>query len=131
MAGSSASSKDSSRRRGKNVRRSNGSKRTALLRTVKRQEEEQGCHLCGQWVDIKLGPGLDASPEVDELVPVTYGGSPYDRANCRLAHRYCNRFRWHGPVLPAQQALRANPPTFGADGMRVSVPLAPVVSRVW
>lgn len=114
---------------GKNLRRTNGSRRNAILRTVKRDEDH--CHLCGQWVDVALPPGLDASPEVDEILPVTHGGSPYDRSNCRLAHRWCNRKRWHGPVLPARQALHANPPVFGADGMRTATPLRPVTSRVW
>jgi 5-methylcytosine-specific restriction endonuclease McrA len=30
---------------------------------------------------------------VDELVPVSKGGDPLDRANCRLTHRHCNRQR--------------------------------------
>lgn len=35
----------------------------------------------------------DLSAEVDEIVPVSQGGSPYIRANCRLSHRICNRNR--------------------------------------
>lgn len=112
-----------------NLRRTNGSRRNAVLRVVKR--EETTCHLCGGWVDKTLPPHHAGSPEVDELVPVTHGGSPYDRANCRLAHRYCNRLRWHGPVLPAQQELMAKPPVFDGEGNRVLHELRPVVSRHW
>lgn len=114
---------------GKNLRRTNGSKRDAVIRTVKRYQDT--CHLCGQRVDTSLTYGLDASPEVDELVPVSLGGSPYDLANCMLAHRYCNRKRWHGPVGPAREYLHAHPPVFGADGMRTTTPMLPVTSRVW
>lgn len=41
-------------------------------------------------------PGCSPHPmraEVDEIVPVAAGGSPYERANCRLSHRRCNRKR--------------------------------------
>lgn len=34
--------------------------------------------------------------EVDEIVPVSLGGSPYERTNCRLAHRICNQMRGNG-----------------------------------
>lgn len=35
---------------------------------------------------------------VDELVPVSRGGSPYDPANCVAAHRCCNNWRKAKPV---------------------------------
>lgn len=41
-------------------------------------------------------PGCSPHPmraEVDEIVPVAAGGSPYERSNCRLSHRRCNRKR--------------------------------------
>jgi hypothetical protein len=93
--------------------------------------EEHACHLCGQGVNTRLPHGLPGSPEVDELVPVALGGDPLDRGNCRLAHRYCNRLRWHGPVALAQQALTLNPPTFNASGLLVNTALSPVTSRSW
>lgn len=34
-----------------------------------------------------------ARPEVDEDVPVSRGGSPYDRANTALMHRRCNQWK--------------------------------------
>lgn len=112
-----------------NPRRSNSSKRNKVVARVKR--EETHCHLCDQWVDTRLPHGRPGSPEVDELVPVTYGGNPYDRANCRLSHRYCNRLRWHGPIALARQRLADNPPRFDSLGNRVTTTLTPTTSRDW
>jgi len=33
------------------------------------------------------------SPEADEIIPVSKGGSHIDRKNIRLAHRICNERR--------------------------------------
>lgn len=112
-----------------NPRRSNGTRRDRLRKRILR--EETHCHLCGQPVDVRLPAGLPGSPEVDELVPVAFGGSPFDRANCRLAHRWCNRKRWHRPVEPARAELHANPPTYDAAGQRHDTKLEPIVSRSW
>ena len=112
-----------------NPRRANGTKRDRLVARVKR--EESHCHLCEQWVDKDLPAGLPGSPEVDELVPVTYGGSPFDRKNCRLAHRWCNRKRWHKPVAIGKAEIMADPPRFDASGQLVQVVLVPIVSRAW
>lgn len=79
-----------------NIRRSNGHRRTQLRRRV--LAEEDTCHLCGASVDTSLPPGQPASPEVDELVPVSLGGDPLDRSNVRLAHRLCNQRRSNMPV---------------------------------
>lgn len=72
-----------------NPRRTNGSKRTALLKRVRAEENE--CWLCSQPVDKSLPPGLPGSPEVHEVIPTSRGGSPYDRSNCHLTHRLCNQ----------------------------------------
>lgn len=72
----------------KNPRYANGHRRNQLRARVLR--EESYCWLCGQPVDVTLPPHLDGSPEVDEVVPVSLGGDPLDRNNCRLAHRLCN-----------------------------------------
>ena len=77
-----------------------------------------------------LGKDADYA-EVDELVPVTYGGSPFDRKNCRLAHRWCNRTRWHKPVAIGKAEIMADPPRFDASGQLVRAVLAPIVSRSW
>lgn len=77
-----------------NPRRANGHRRNKVRARVLREETE--CWLCGQPVDTTLPPGLPTSPEVDEVVPVSLGGDPYDRSNCRLAHRLCNQRRGNG-----------------------------------
>lgn len=58
--------------------------------------EETDCWLCNQPVDKTLPPFLSGSPEVDEIIPVSLGGDPFDRANCRLSHRLCNVRRGNG-----------------------------------
>lgn len=40
------------------------------------------------------------SPEVDEIIPVSLGGDPLSRANCRLSHRICNVRRGNGTRTP-------------------------------
>ena len=56
------------------------------------------CHICGQPIDYSLPAGDPMSFEVDEIVPVSRGGSPYDRANLAPAHRICNERRGNKPV---------------------------------
>ena len=70
-----------------NPRRTNGNLRNKIRARVLR--EETHCWLCSRPVDTKLPHGLPESPEVDEVIPVSKGGDPYDRKNCRLAHRLC------------------------------------------
>lgn len=86
-----------------NPRRTNGHRRDQVRARVLREEDT--CWLCGQPVDKSLRTPHPGSPEVDEVQPVSLGGSPYDRTNCRLAHRACNRRRGNGthgtsPVVP-------------------------------
>ena len=84
----------------------NGHRRRQLVARV--MAEEEHCRLCGQIVDKTLGripghhtrrctrddcPGCvwhPMAPVVDELLPRSRGGSPYDRDNCALMHRSCN-----------------------------------------
>lgn len=93
-----------------NPRRTNGSRRDKVRAQV--LAEEHDCWICTQPVDKSLtmqhgkhgprckGDGCwgcvphEMRAEVDEVNPVSEGGSPYDRANCRLSHRRCNRERW-------------------------------------
>jgi len=78
----------------RNPRTANGHRRRQLRARV--LAEETHCGLCGRPVDTQLPAGLPASPEVDEIIPVSRGGSPYDRTNCRLVHRLCNQRRGNG-----------------------------------
>ena len=81
-----------------NPRRTNGHRRDQVRRRV--LAEEHDCWLCGEPVDKTLKTPHPRSPEVDEVVPVSLGGSPYDRRNCRLAHRLCNVRRGNGTRPP-------------------------------
>ena len=85
-----------------NPRRTNSTRRNKLRARVLR--EEAFCWLCGEAVNTSLQAGLPQSPEVDEILPVSLGGDPYDRANMRLAHRLCNQKR--GNKLP-NEAIEA------------------------
>lgn len=87
----------------------NGHRRRELVKRVK--SEEHLCALCEQPVDKTLtntpgahGPrcprgactGCVPHPmrgEVDEDIPRSRGGSPYDRTNCHLLHRVCNQWK--------------------------------------
>jgi 5-methylcytosine-specific restriction endonuclease McrA len=61
--------------------------------------EETHCWICGQVVDKTLHYLNGGAPQVDELLPVSLGGSPIDRTNCRLAHRNCNIRRGNGTKI--------------------------------
>ena len=49
------------------------------------------CGICGREVDKTLPPGTPLSPEIDEIIPVARGGSPYDIDNLQLTHKICNQ----------------------------------------
>lgn len=51
------------------------------------------CHLCGLPIDYSLPAGHPLAYELDELVPVSRGGSPTDPANVAPSHRCCNQVR--------------------------------------
>lgn len=48
------------------------------------------CAICGREVDKSLPQYDPLAPEVDEIIPVSRGGSPYDFDNLQLTHRVCN-----------------------------------------
>jgi 5-methylcytosine-specific restriction endonuclease McrA len=78
----------------RNPRYANGHRRRQLRAQV--LLEEDCCWLCGLFVDKGL-PFLDAwAAVVDEVIPVSKGGSPLARDNVRLAHRRCNAVRGDG-----------------------------------
>jgi 5-methylcytosine-specific restriction endonuclease McrA len=49
------------------------------------------CAICGREVDKTLYYLDPLAPEVDEIIPVSRGGSPYDWDNLQLVHRICNQ----------------------------------------
>ena len=72
-----------------NPRRTNGARRDAIRRWVLATQDH--CALCGKPVDKSLRTPHPMSAEVDEIIPVSKGGSPYDRDNVQLTHRSCNQ----------------------------------------
>lgn len=82
-------------------RYANGARRRALRAWLAAQGLP--CHICGQPIDYDLDWYVDPrdgrvkrhpmSFEVDELIPVSLGGSPIDRSNVAPAHRICNERR--------------------------------------
>ena len=103
----------------------NGHRRRQLRARV--LAEETHCALCGTRVDKTLGmqrgihgprcpgdcTGCVPDPqraEVDEDLPRSRGGSPYERTNCRLMHRACNNAKgkltiaeWHAKTAHVTQ----------------------------
>lgn len=49
------------------------------------------CAICGKPVDKSLPAHHPLAPEVDEIIPVSRGGSPYDIDNVQLVHAKCNQ----------------------------------------
>lgn len=79
-----------------NPRRANGSRRDKALARVRASGDP--CWICGFPIDRGRRTPDPYSIECDELVPVSKGGSPYDRDNTAPAHRCCNGWRKAKPV---------------------------------
>jgi 5-methylcytosine-specific restriction endonuclease McrA len=80
-----------------------GKQRLAVLAEVR--ATEPACHLCG--LPIQLDRDRQRDPlgsTVDEIVPRSFGGSGWDRANARHAHRVCNGSRRYKVITPAVRA---------------------------
>ena len=69
------------------------------------------CHLCGMAIDYDLPAGDPMSFEVDEIIPVSKGGSPFDRANVAPAHRICNQKRGNKDIDQAPTPRELSCPT--------------------
>lgn len=91
----------------KNPRRTNSTRRNDLRARV--AAEGLPCHLCGCPIDYTLPHGHPMAYELDEIVPVSRGGSPYDRANVAPAHRICNQRRG-AMSMEAFRAMQASGP---------------------
>ena len=92
-----------------NPRRANGSRRNATIRWLRSQE--QPCWICRAFgrparIDYDLPPRHPLSFECDELVPVSKGGSPYDRRNVAATHRLCNEWRGNKSVAEVLELAR-------------------------
>lgn len=88
-----------------NPRRSNGHRRDKLRQRVKAQGRP--CAVCGRPIDYSLPAGHEWSYELDEIVPVRDGGSPYDPDNVQPVHRVCNRAKYQAE---RRGAKRPTPP---------------------
>jgi hypothetical protein len=80
----------------KNPRYANCNARRKL--SARLRAEGRGCWICRAFgkpgtIDYSLPAGHPYSFEVDELIPVSKGGSPTSRANVDAAHRCCNQWR--------------------------------------
>lgn len=84
-----------------NPRYAKGSARVKLRNRLK--AEGRGCWICRAFgrpdaIDYSLPARHPRSFEVDELVPVSKGGSPTDYDNVDAAHRECNNWRGNRSV---------------------------------
>lgn len=103
----------------------NGHRRRELVKRVK--AEETKCALCDETLDKTLTmqwgkhskrctqttcQGCVPHPkriEVDEDLPRSRGGSPYDRANTHAMHRECNRWKGSMTLTEARNKLAGAP----------------------
>lgn len=49
------------------------------------------CALCGNPIDMDAPAYSPMACEVDHIIPISRGGSPYDMDNLQLTHCKCNR----------------------------------------
>lgn len=104
-----------------NPRKANGARRRHVVRWLRSQGRP--CWICGLPIDYGVPAGDPRAFECDELVPVSRGGSPFDRDNVAAAHRCCNNWRRARSVadvtavrsaLAARRAAWSSPETFVA-----------------
>lgn len=81
-----------------NQRYSRYSARVAARERVRR--EGAPCALCGHPIDYTLPPGHPASYELDEILPISRGGSPTDPRNLQATHRRCNQRKGNRILRP-------------------------------
>lgn len=96
-----------------NPRQRNGARR----RAIKRRWQSIGdpCHICGKPIDYSLGMIVDTSTgkrrphpmslAIDEIIPVSLGGDPFDFSNTRPTHWICNAQRGNGKKKQAPTTL--------------------------
>lgn len=95
-----------------NPRYANYSARSSLRKRMASQP--QRCWMCG----LPISPTYQArhpyALELDEIVPISKGGSAIDPANVRAAHRCCNQWRGDKPADRVASIARAALAEFGA-----------------
>lgn len=81
------------------------------------------CAVCGRPIDDAIKWPDPWSAEVDEIIPVSRGGSPTDMRNLEKVHRRCNQLKSDKSLEWAIHAARGDAPI---DPARV-----PFVSSEW
>lgn len=94
-----------------NPRYANGARRRALSARVKAMG--MPCWICGLPIDPMRKAGDPLAFELDELVPVSKGGSPTDPRNVAGAHRCCNQWRGNRSVAQVEAVRREARERFG------------------
>ena len=88
-----------------NPRRSNGAARTKIRqRLIALSGGHPVCPACGQAIDLDIKWPDPRSCSIDEIVPVSKGGSAFKIDNCRLMHLKCNESRGNRPLARAKTA---------------------------
>ena len=108
-----------------NPRYANGSARRKARARLK--AEQRGCWICRAFgrpdrIDYDLPPNHPCAFEVDELIPVSKGGSPTAYDNLDAAHRACNEWRGNRSV---QEIINL------AHGMGRTKPFLPLPFDEW
>lgn len=103
----------------KNTRYANGNARRKLRARLK--AEQRDCWICKAFgrpahIDYDLPHLHPMSFVVDELIPVSKGGSPLDYYNVDAAHRSCNGWRSNKDVSEVMKLARE------ARGIRATLP---------
>ena len=73
----------------KNERNRNPALRNALRAKVFAASDV--CAICHRPVDKTLPWNDPLAPELDEIIPISRGGSPHDIDNLQMVHRICNQ----------------------------------------
>lgn len=71
------------------------------------------CWICGLPIAYDLPAGHPLSYELDELIPVSKGGSPDTMDNCHAVHRACNQWRSNKSVRTVEQTKAEAVKKFG------------------
>lgn len=103
-----------------NPRYTNGNARRKIRERLK--AEKRPCHICGQPIDYSLPANDPWSFEVDEIVPISQGGDPFDYSNVDAAHRICNQRRGGSAIMANDGKGVMKPEDVAADQ---------VLSEVW
>ena len=88
----------------RNPRTANGARRREIRARVLAAYDT--CAICGKPVDKSLRTPNPWSAEVDEIIPVSRGGSPTDWHNVQLTHRCCNQMKSNKSQQWAQSAIQ-------------------------